>query len=342
MKNKANPLDHYVPQAYLRQWVCSEHKTLHVFNKSTLTDFNAGTNKVCSINGGSTNIFLTNQRQIEDFLETFEDEYLNAITALCQHNYDQTHLMTICRFIAAISACSPTARRIHLPMLHESLKVSSEIIDRKGYLPKLRGEGISELLRSERAKIRVHDRFAESLIIPEVEKLAISFSNCNWELFFNRRAGENFLTSDYPIGLQIGRGYPQWNEKIVPLSPTLAVRIESTPLTQEHTAFKSYSIKAKQVTKKTACEFNRIIVRSAENFVIYNTHSPSFQDFLKRNSAYSLQQATKILELPKGKMSLNRQVLQKNFVNNSKFEPPESEQWFEFAVNSNEKSVQVN
>jgi hypothetical protein len=63
------PLDHYVPQVYLRGFYSHElGERLHAIHKSDMRYFTPGTKAICAITDGSTNEYLREDRLIEEFL----------------------------------------------------------------------------------------------------------------------------------------------------------------------------------------------------------------------------------------------------------------------------------
>ena len=80
------PLDHYVPQVHLRNFYSPTLGSLmYAIRKSDLKSFTPNAQSVCRIEDGSTNLYLREDRAIEEFLRGIEPKYNPALAKLSRN-----------------------------------------------------------------------------------------------------------------------------------------------------------------------------------------------------------------------------------------------------------------
>jgi hypothetical protein len=76
-------LDHYVSQVHLRQFYAPALDGLmYATKKSDLKSFCCDSKSVCRIEDNSTNAYLANDREVEDFLIGVEPKYNASVAKL--------------------------------------------------------------------------------------------------------------------------------------------------------------------------------------------------------------------------------------------------------------------
>ncbi len=333
-RDESNDLDHFVPQTYLKQWICSEHQRLHVFNKDTQKTFMPMPKGICAERGGSTNEFLDNPRQIEEFLEGFESAYPPALDSVKNGQYDETSILCISKFIAAVNVCSPTARRTQIPFLEKILETSAKGYDHHKDFQRPPGKKISDYIDSGTMRVDVHERYPESIAVGILDEVVSELTNSKWELLINRK-NEPFITSDFPVAIGKHSSDPRFNSKLFPLSPHLAVKIEPDMKSEMETKpLKYFSIQRKEITTSELLNLNQKIARCAEAMVIYTSHAPKFLEFLKRNSSYHIEQ--KVIEIPQRRGAIlfsKYQIAKKVNLDCKKNSNIPEGRWFNLVVN---------
>jgi len=107
----------------------------------------------------------------------------------------------------------------------------------------------------------------------------------------NPFAESPFFTSDYPIAIEDSLD-PRVINRIVPLSPFLAVRIMPDISMSRKTldfSFKSFSSRRRRLSHSEVTAINRLIVRCAEELVFYRDECHWIQKFIEKNRDYRVE-----------------------------------------------------
>jgi hypothetical protein len=112
--------------------------------------------------------------------------------------------------------------------LKERVESSAYEFDTKGLIsappPALGGNSLTDLLQSGKIQFAIDPKFAQAIGIANVLNLTALLGNFRWEILHNEFGDSPFFTSDFPIAIE-ETADPRTLNKIVPLSPDLAVRI---------------------------------------------------------------------------------------------------------------------
>ncbi|MBI1267868.1 MAG: DUF4238 domain-containing protein [Cryomorphaceae bacterium] len=324
------PLDHYVPQVHLSKWLSADIGRLRAIRKSDLKSFTPGSKGVCAIRGGSTNRYLEDNRKIEEFLKEFEPKYNIAVANISKGKVDYDSIRTIAGLVSCISSCSPTAMRLHTPFLKEVVSSTGRILDRKGMIPKLRGHGLPALLDSGIADIQIDGKYPVAFSIQNIESTTITLANCKWDIVINKFNESPFFTSDYPIALEPSKQYRDINNKIVPLSPEVAVRIRPFPSVKTAIPGSPTLTKMCEASRKEVEYINRLIVRSAEDLVFYQNEHDWIAKFVERNRCFRIEGLVFKTPMPGGYALINQQrIVWFDPANQKKEASPTGDNWFE-------------
>ena len=127
-------LDHYVSQVHLRKFYSPElnQKKMYCTRKTTLDTFRCGSEDVCRIQEGSTNLYLNEQRLVEQFLKQVEPSYNRAINSFREGNLDADSVFAIAGFVSYILTCSPTSMRLNSKWLEKSVESTARLLDKTG------------------------------------------------------------------------------------------------------------------------------------------------------------------------------------------------------------------
>ena len=286
-------LDHYVSQVHLRQWGDPKIRgLLHAIKKADRKQFTPKTRDVCRIEDGSTNPYLQPPRAIEDFLLGVEPKYPQAIEKLATGKIDRNTIFAVGGFAAYVLVCSPAGARLHAGPLKAIVEEMSRRLDKQGKFskpPKVLGaESFTELLDSGKLKLNVDPKFPQALGIQSIVDHTKAFGNFAWDILINPFADSPFVTSDYPIAIEVGADSTVLN-RIVPLSPTLAVRIcPSRRIDTENLdfSFSGFKWRIRRLTRGKVRYYNKLIVQCAESMVFFNADLPWVPDFVERYAAF--------------------------------------------------------
>jgi len=222
--------DHYVSQTHLRAWQGPDG-LLHAVRKSDLRVFRPGTHSVCTVIDGNTNPYLNNPRAIETIIKPIEVGYARAVAKVAAEQIDDESVLVLAGWIAYVETSAPAAMRLGASMISPLVEEMAKDVEAAGDLPpappELGGKSISELLGEGAVGVGVNPKYPQALAIEGWTERVRAYSNSCWEFLLNEHSDSPFFTSDFPIIADPEEGAPHLINKVVPLSPTVAVRINS-------------------------------------------------------------------------------------------------------------------
>lgn len=296
------PFDHYVSQVHLKNFSSPAlDGQLYAIRKSDLKRFQPRSRDICRIEDGSTNTYLTESRAIEEFLKDVEPRYNASLAKLRENAPDQESIFCIAGFLAYIITCSPAAMRMHTAPLRASLASTATILDAQGLIPKapasLGGKSITELLANGTVKFNVDPKYPQAMGINAVRDHVSIFGNSPWEILHNDDTDSPFFTSDYPVAIETFDLNTPIN-RIVPLAPDLAIRIRPDirlSRTQPDFSFAKFKATSRKLKSKEISDLNRLIVRCAEDLVLYRDDHAWIEGFVAKNRCYRVEPITQTL-----------------------------------------------
>lgn len=281
---------------------------MHAIKKETLEYFTPSPKSVCAIQDGSTNQYFENERVVEEFLETIEPNYNDAVNALLAENPDGQAIYTIAGFISYVSTCSPTAMRLHGSMVKEIVEITAKSIDRQGAIEtppeSLGGKSLTDLINSGTVNIKIDKKYPQAIGIEQIINQTTMLGNFIWEILINPFEDSPFFTSDYPTVFEKTADIRFCN-RVVPLATNIAVRIrpnlylqrEKVDISFEHFRYRTIKLERKQVSA-----INKLIVQSAENLVFFSENNQWVNGFIKKNANFYIK--PKIHRVPNEKGNL--------------------------------------
>jgi len=306
------PLDHYVPQVHLRRFYSPQLRDrFYAIRKSDLKTFTPNAKGVCAINDGSTNAYLREDRAIEEFLKTIEPNYNTALDKLATGKVDTECVYTISGFVAYVASCTPAAMRIHSEPLKANLEATAALLDAQGLIPPsppaLGGKTLSELLDSN--AVTVDPKYPQALGIDTIRSRTAMFGNFEWEVLHNEADDCPFFTSDFPIALE-ATADPRQINRIVPLSPEMAIRIKpDIALDQRKVdfSFRHFRSRSCTISRHQLVEVNRLLVRCAEDAVFHRDDRPWVRPFVEKNRFFRVEAQTSRVPTPTGELMISTQ-----------------------------------
>lgn len=312
------PLDHYIPQVHLKKFYSSElGELMYAIRKDDLKEFTPNSKSVCRIEDGSTNSYLSEDRIVEEFLKTIEPKYNESLTKLETESIDQECIYTIAGFVAFVGTCSPAAMRIFSGPIKDVAEISAAVLDSKGVLtklpPKLGGAKLTELLNNKMASVHVDPKYPQAIGIRQILPRTALFGNFLWEILHNEIIDSPFFTSDYPIAIEETKD-PRILNKIIPLSPNLAIRICPDPSFKKEVSdftFPRFDFRSRTPNRKEVVKINKLIIRSSENMVFYRDNHNWVSRFVAENSAFRTELLSTRIKKNNGTFLLSTQRLVK-------------------------------
>jgi hypothetical protein len=308
------PLDHYIPQVYLRKFYSPAlGKRMYAIRKTDLKAFTSNSNSVCRIMDGNTNAYLREERVIEDFLKTIEPNYNTALDKLIAGEIDKECVYTIAGFVAYVLTCSPAGMRIQSGPLKSDVEITAAMMEAQGMLPppptELGDVSLTEALRDGAVEVMINPKYPQAIGIGFILELAAAFGNFKWEILHNNLDDSPFFTSDFPIAIEKTDDLRILN-RIVPLAPNLALRIRPDLTLDEGRAdftFTSFGYLSRNIGREELVNLNRLIVRCAEETVFYRDDNPWIWPFVAKNRHYRIEPHTHRLATPTGTLRIHTQ-----------------------------------
>jgi hypothetical protein len=307
-------LDHYISQVHLKNFYSPALDGLmYAMRKSDLKRLRTKSQDVCRIEEGSTNAYLIEDRAIEEFLKDVEPRYNASLAKLRENKIDQECIFCVAGFAAYVVACSPAAMRINSGPLKASLKSAASILDAQGVFPeapKALGEkSMTELLADGTVKFEVDAKYPQAIGISNVTHHVSVFGNSPWEILHNGEADNPFFTSDFPAAIEVADLNTPIN-RIVPLAPDLAIRILPDIRlsgTKPDLTFAKFRAAPRRLKRAKILDLNRLIVRCAEDLVLYRDDREWIEGFVVKNRGYRIEPVTRTIPHGTGDLLVSTQ-----------------------------------
>ena len=307
--------DHYVSQTHLRGWQ-DDDELLNAVRKSDLGTFRPKTDRVCGSIDGNTNDYLNDPRAVEDIIRPIECGYARAVETVQLSPDDAESILVLAGWIAYVRTCSPAAMRIAASGLDPIVEEAAKHVDATGVIPpapsKLGDMSASELLSRGDVKLLVDPKFAQAMGVDDFDERVRAYSNCRWQFLHSDHCDSPFFTSDYPIVSEPAGARHLFNT-VVPLSPTLSVRMipwmDPREVRQAAT-LSNFKYAVRGLSRKEVRGINAMIVRAAENIVIYRDAREWVLPFVRKHAAFRTVSRTDRLPTPDGTYIVSRTLIE--------------------------------
>jgi hypothetical protein len=273
--------------------------------------FTPDSQSVCRIPDGNTNDYLTKSRAIEDFLKKVEPKYNQSVAMITGGNIDQETIFVLAGFISYVITCSPGGMRIHSEPFCKMVTETVRQLDKRGNLrtppTELGGETLTDLLDSNRVQIEVDPRYPQAVGITSINELTNAFGNFTWEILVNDRKDIPFFTSDFPVAIEHTTD-PRVINRLVPLSPTLAVRILpdfSYNGVSKDFSFPRFRRVLRRPPRAEVARINRLLVQCAESLVFFRDNHKWVEPFVRTNAGYRIEPYTDRFSFGTGSLLVN-------------------------------------
>lgn len=301
------PLDHYVSQVHLRRFYSPAlGNRMYAIRKADLKAFTPNSQAVCRITDGSTNAYLRKDRAVEEFLKTIEPNYNAALDKLLSGEIDSQCVYTIAGFVAYVIACSPAGMRIQCGPLKSTVETTAAMMEAQGLLPppptQLGSASLTELLGDGAVEVTVDPKYPQAIGIESILRSVALFGNFKWEILHNPFDDSPFFTSDFPAAIE-ATNEPRILNRIVPLAPTLALRIRpdlTVDRSRSDFSFPKFGYRRRNLDHEEVAWLNRLIVRCAEESVFYRDDHSWVRPFVSENRHYRIEPYTERIASPTG------------------------------------------
>ena len=175
--------------------------------------------------------------------------------------------------------------------------------------PQLGNTTLTELLRDGAVKVTIDPKYPQAIGISSILERTAHFGNFKWEVLHNDFDDSPFFTSDFPAAIE-KTDDPRILNRIVPLSPNLALRIKpDLTLDKDRLdfSFTNFGYRSRKVGRKELMKLNRLIVRCAEDSVFYRDDHPWVRPFVTKNRYYNVEPHTHRLKTLTGILQVSTQ-----------------------------------
>ena len=290
------PLDHYVSQTHLRRFYSPVLGNLmYAIHKADLRAFTPDSQSVCRIMDGSTNAFLREDREVEDFLKTIEPKYNVAVDKAINGEIDKECIYTIAGFIAYVSVCSPAGMRILTESMQPTVDRAATLLEAHGQIPLRPAE-------TGGTHATIDPKFPQAVGIASIRQITADLGNCKWEILHNDYDDSPFFTSDFPAAIE-KTDDPRILNRIVPLAPSVALRIRPDPrfdMRRADFSFANFDYRNRKPDRAEVVMLNRLIVQCAEETVFYRDDHQWVGPFISTNRNYRIESCTSKIPTPTG------------------------------------------
>jgi len=260
--------DHYVAQTYLRNFnIKGSFAHVNAIRKNNLKRLNnIPTRSICYKVNWSTNPYFSEKtRVVENYLNIFEPKWSNCVKMLANEKFDSETKYFMSGYIAYLRACTPTAIRLGQTMSEDMVRQTYESIDQKELtnLNSKHKDAITEIRSHGGIKVNVDSNYPKAMGIRTLLGIQERLQGFPW-LIMTNKTDIPFITSDNPVCLR----YPQnrtFCDFYVPITPKIAIMIHPIHSQESENIDSLASVKPEGIN-----EFNCLVVKCAEDMVIYN------------------------------------------------------------------------
>lgn len=295
--------DHYLSQTYMRSFT-NEAGKVWAYNKRWGTAKELATKSICWESDGSDNPYFQKDRIIEDYLRIFENGWKKALEVFASpkptlKDYMEAKFI-LSGYIAYLRFFPPGPAQAGQQFLEETVKSEARILARAGELPPP-PEGYEFLLDwvlEGKIRVDVDKKFAQAQGIQAMIATSRRFYGSPWMRVTN---GESipFLTSDNPACMWHPR--PSSDGIIYfPTSPTTAVLIQ--PFKSQGDDYDHTMDAEGPSLPGAATEFNSLIIKCAEKYVISSVRSKDTLDQVEGLKDWRYRCVTEVRRIGKGEL----------------------------------------
>jgi hypothetical protein len=198
------------------------------------------------------------------------------------------------------------------------VETNAAMMEARGALPpppaELGGVTLTELLRDGAVETTIDPKFPQAIGIQSILRIVGLFGNFKWEILSNHSAESPFFTSDFPVAIE-STDEPWILNRIVPLAPTLALRIRPDPTVDRNAldlTFSGFGYRRRDLGRDEVTRLNRLIVRCAEETVFYRDHHAWVRPFVAKNRHYRIQPDTHRIATLNGTLLVSTQRIAAN------------------------------
>ena len=155
----------------------------------------------------------------------------------------------------------------------------------------------------------VDAKYPQAIGIQSIWRLVALFGNFKWEILHNRFDDSPFFTSDFPAAIE-PTDEPGILNRIVPLAPTLAIRIRpdlTIDSSRSDFSFPNFQFRRRDLDHEEVERLNLLVVRCAEETVFHRDDLAWVRPFVTKNRHYRIEPYTTRIGTPNGTLLVSNQ-----------------------------------
>lgn len=305
--------DHYIARTYLRNFSANNNEMVLAYRKKTMEKLGeVPVKSICYKKDWSTNeYFSENPRIIEDFLKIAEPNWNKCVNDLTKGFCCPELKFTASLYLAFLRICTPTAVRLNASLLKGVVDLTHKFLEEKSLEnPESQHHDMFQKIKDlGGVTIKVNDKYSSAIAISGIGNAVESFSSCDWRILVNE-TGIPFLTSDNPvIPYRFIKNAAVW---YCPITPYFAISF--SPIHKVHQNQKGYDVIS--IKKADVKKYNKLIVKGAEDIVIYNPAISNIYEIMDRYKYWRVEKVKDVLSIENERILFQHE----KFVNTEKKE----------------------
>lgn len=305
--------DHFVSQTYLHGFTNAQGLLIPYKKRAQkVIGKPRSPASICYEVDGDSNPYFKDPRILDKILPKFEQLWASNVSRIEQGEMDPDLKWSIAGYLAFLKACNPLSIRLGQKKIErtkrppEDLVVMSAISQSKNVELSMKARLLSKF-DVKGKKPEVDKKYVHALGIKSLEAIHRRFFESPWDVLLND-ADVPFVTSDSPtvtlppertkIVLDDGRELflerPGNTLIYIPLLPSCAVVVNFSSHGKGKNVSKNWSYDPKEdhtgtVKKASVQNFNELIVKCAERYVLHSSRETWLHDLVSKFSRWRLE-----------------------------------------------------
>ena len=217
----------------------ADSKLLLAMRKKDQSTFTPLPRDVCRTEDGSTNLYLTENRAVETFLEGIEPAYEPCLARVASGELDWQSRQVFAGFLAYVQTYSPTALRMFDPPIRAMLERTMKILEDSGEvapidipsLPDWHGKTLSQLRKEGKVKLDIDLRMPQAMATTQLLRIQHALAASDVTIL-KPRGSNRFLTSDFPSVI-LFHYQNKYAQRFLPISPKFGLVFHTHTFSEE-------------------------------------------------------------------------------------------------------------
>jgi len=311
--------DHFVSITYLKHFADSNEK-LYVYKKNMEGEkyFYTTPDNVCKMRNGDLLKGTMDENLLKEHLRYFEEKWNRVINNIKEGNFTKYERWFVAGYLATLITINPNRIEGVKKSLKDIVDTERILLSKKYYQEnKKMYNALSDI---ENIKTVVNKNYAKALSFSLALALQYEFFCGKWILFVNNDENTPFITSDNPVCMYYSNfsSYdPIGGFRYFPLSTKFGVFVGVNPY-EERKIFNpkkirtiadlpdtSENIKTGSIKSEDVKQFNDLVIKCAENFIISNKENKHIEQKVEELKNFRMRSKTQVFPVHRGFLNIN-------------------------------------